>query len=164
MPWAQSGMTDCPANLDSIHDIKRAIDQGHRDCGAFVVIDPHRSQPKLPTFRIDSSLLISGTSRHSKPKRTAKLTSDYISRRRDAVDGYVGLVGLTECCGGQQNSKRQDFHVYDSNNLLDPINDPFAVVLLVSYRCWYPSKGEGSDCADSVATHVAWNRRACFCV
>jgi hypothetical protein len=52
------------------------------------------------------------------------------------MDGYVGLFGLTECCGGQQNSKRQDLHEYDSNNPLNPINDPFAVVLLVSYRRW----------------------------
>lgn len=90
----------CPTDLDSIYNIKRAIDQGHRDCGAFVVIDPHRSKPKLPSLRIDSSLLILGTSRYSKLKCTAKLTSDFITRQRDAVDGYVGLVGLTECCGG----------------------------------------------------------------
>jgi hypothetical protein len=99
----------CPANLDSIHDIKRAIDQGHRGCGAFVVLDPRRRKPKLPSFWIDSSLLVSGTSRYSKFKCTAKLASDYISRRGDAVDGYVGLVGLTECCGGQQDSERQAF-------------------------------------------------------
>jgi hypothetical protein len=90
----------CPADLNSIHDIKRAIDEGHRDCGAFVVVDPHRSQPKLPSLWIDNSLLISGAFRHCKPKLTAKLTSDHISRQRDAVDGYAGPGGLTECCGG----------------------------------------------------------------
>ena len=77
----------CPADLDRIHDIKRAIDQGHRDCGALVVINPHRSKPKLPSFWIDGSLLISGASRYSKLKCTAKLASDYISGRGDAVDG-----------------------------------------------------------------------------
>ena len=66
----------CPANLYRVHDINRVIDQGHRDCGAFVIIDPHRSEPDLPSLWICISLLISGTSRQSIPKRTAKLTSD----------------------------------------------------------------------------------------
>ena len=77
----------CPANLNSIHHIQRAIDQGHRDGGAFVVIDPHRRKPKLPSLWIGSSLLILGTSRHCEAKCTAKLTSDFVSGQRDAVDG-----------------------------------------------------------------------------
>ena len=89
-----------PANLDSIHDIRRAIDQGHRDRRGFVVIDPHRGKPELPSLRVCNSLLKLWASRHSKSKRTAKLISNYISRQRDAVDGYAGLGGLTECRGG----------------------------------------------------------------
>ena len=77
------------------------------------------------------------------------------------MDGYVGLVGLTECCGGQQKSKHQDFHVYDSNNPLSPLNDPFAVVLPVSYRCWLQ---KGKDPTVIPGHPLAWNPRACFCV
>ena len=99
------------ANLDSIHDIHRAIDQDHRDCGALVIIDPHRSKPNLPSLRIANSLLVSRTSRHSLPKRGTKLSSDYIFRQRDAVNSYVGLGGLTECGAGQEKSEHQYFHI-----------------------------------------------------
>ncbi len=122
-----------PTNLDSVHDIHRMIDKGHRDCRAFVVIDPHRGKPKLPSLWICNSLLISGISRHGKAKRSAQLTSHYVSRQSDAVDGYAGLGGLTECCRGQQDNKRQAFHAYEGNNLLNWVNDPFAV-RIIRYR------------------------------